>query len=171
MDYCLCLGHTVRHWGFRDGWVVKNPPEIKETLVRCLGWEEPWRRDKLPTPVSLDFPGCWHGKESACNVGDLVLIPGMGRSARGEHGNPLQCSCLEDPHGQRSLAGYSPWGCRVGHNWATKHSTACFLTSPSKLLNKFLLMVMWLFVVGERHRLRIEFDATNSYERFAMCNV
>ena len=28
----------------------------------------------------------------------------------GEHGNPLQNSCLETPHGQRSLVGYSPWG-------------------------------------------------------------
>ena len=28
----------------------------------------------------------------------------------GRHGNPLQYSCLENPHGQRSLAGYSPWG-------------------------------------------------------------
>ena len=28
------------------------------------------------------------------------------------HGNPLQYSCLEDPHGQRSLAGYSSWGCK-----------------------------------------------------------
>ena len=30
----------------------------------------------------------------------------------GEHGNQLQYSCLENPHGQRSLAGYSPWGCK-----------------------------------------------------------
>ena len=28
------------------------------------------------------------------------------------HGNPLQCSRLENPHGQRSPAGYSPWGCK-----------------------------------------------------------
>ena len=28
----------------------------------------------------------------------------------GVHGNPLQYSCLENPHGQGSLAGYSPWG-------------------------------------------------------------
>ena len=33
-----------------------------------------------------------------------------GRSPGGEHGNPLKYSCLENPHGQRSLAGYSPWG-------------------------------------------------------------
>ena len=36
------------------------------------------------------------GKESACNVGDLGLIPGWGRSPGGGHSNPLQYSCLED---------------------------------------------------------------------------
>ena len=39
-----------------------------------------------------------------------VSIPGLGRSPEGGHGNPLQYSCMENPHGQRSLAGYSPWG-------------------------------------------------------------
>ena len=43
-------------------------------------------------------------KESACNVGDLGSIPRLGRSPEGGHGNLLQCSCLENPHGQRSLA-------------------------------------------------------------------
>ena len=37
-------------------------------------------------------------------------IPGLGRSPGGGYGNPLQYSCLENPHGQRSLVGYSPWG-------------------------------------------------------------
>ena len=32
--------------------------------------------------------------------------PGLGRSPGGRHGNPLQCSCLENPHGQRNLVGY-----------------------------------------------------------------
>ena len=44
------------------------------------------------------------GKESACNVGDLGLIPGWGRPPGGGHGNLLQYSCLENPCGQRSLA-------------------------------------------------------------------
>ena len=38
------------------------------------------------------------------------MIPELGRSPGGGHGNPLQYSCLKNPHGQRSLAGYSPWG-------------------------------------------------------------
>jgi len=37
-------------------------------------------------------------------------IPGLGRSPRGGHGNLLQYSSLENPHGQRSLADCSPWG-------------------------------------------------------------
>ena len=56
------------------------------------------------------FPGGSDGKESTSNVGDLGLIPGLGRSPGGGHGNPLQYSCLENPHEQRSLTGYSPWG-------------------------------------------------------------
>ena len=48
------------------------------------------------------------GKESTCNAGDLGLIPGLERSSGGQ-GSPLQFSFLEDPHGQRSLAGYSTW--------------------------------------------------------------
>ena len=60
----------------------------------------PWRRDRLLTPVFLGFPGGSAGKESACNVGDLGSIPGSGRSPGGEHGNPLQYSCLENPMGR-----------------------------------------------------------------------
>ena len=70
----------------------------------------PWRRDRLRTPVFLGFPGGSDGKESACNEGDLDSIPGLGRSPGGAHGNPLWYFCLENPHGQRSLAGYSPYG-------------------------------------------------------------
>ena len=43
------------------------------------------------------FPGGSAGKESACNVGDLGLIPGLGRSPGEGNGNPLQYSCLENP--------------------------------------------------------------------------
>ena len=56
------------------------------------------------------FPSGSVGKESTCNAGNLGSIPGLGRSPGGGHGNPLQHSCLENPHRQRSLVGYSPWG-------------------------------------------------------------
>ena len=46
-------------------------------------------------------------------AGDLVgrpgSIPGLRRCPGGGHGYPLQDSNLENPHGQRSLVGYSPW--------------------------------------------------------------
>ena len=58
----------------------------------------------------MGFAGGSDSKESACNVGDLSLIPGLGRSLGGGNGNPGQCSCLENPHGQMNQAGYSPWG-------------------------------------------------------------
>ena len=48
----------------------------------------------------------------ARDLKDLGSVPGLGRSPGGGHwrGNPLQYSCLENPHGERSLVGYSPWG-------------------------------------------------------------
>ena len=59
---------------------------------------------------SFGFPGGSDGQECACSVGDLGSIPGLGRPPGGGYGNPLEYSCLENPHGQRSLAGCSPWG-------------------------------------------------------------
>ena len=60
--------------------------------------------------TTLGFPGGSDGKESACNAGDMCSIPGLGRFSGEGNGNPLQYSCLENAHGQRSLADYSPWG-------------------------------------------------------------
>ena len=60
----------------------------------------------------MGFPVGSDGKDSACSTGDLGLIPGLGRSPGRGHGNPFLCSCLENPHRQRNLAGYSPWGCK-----------------------------------------------------------
>ena len=68
------------------------------------------KHDFAPPTILLGFPGDSDGKESACSEGHLSLIPGLGRSPGGGHGNLFQYSCLENPHGQRSLEGYSPWG-------------------------------------------------------------
>ena len=45
----------------------------------------------------MDFPGCSDSKASVCDVGDLGLIPGSGRSPGEGNGNPPQHSCLENP--------------------------------------------------------------------------
>ena len=50
----------------------------------------------LPTPIFLGFPCGLAGKESACSVGDLGLIPGLGRSPGEGKGYPLQYSGLEN---------------------------------------------------------------------------
>ena len=59
----------------------------------------PWRRDRIPTPVFLGFPCSSAGKESACNVGDMGSIPGLGRSPGEGKGYPLQYSGLENSKG------------------------------------------------------------------------
>ena len=69
---------------------------MQETLVQFLGQEDPLRRDKLPTPVFLGFPGGSAGKESACNAGDLGLIPELGRSPGGD---PTPAFWPEEFHG------------------------------------------------------------------------
>ena len=53
-----------------------------------------WKRDKLLTPVFLDFPCDSTGKESTCNAGNLGAIPGLGRSPGEGKGYPLQYSAL-----------------------------------------------------------------------------
>ena len=73
--------------------------------------------------TSTGFPGGSDGKEFTCNVGDLGSITGLGRSPGGGHGNPLQFSCLENPHGQRSVGGYSPWGAKSDMTEATEHAS------------------------------------------------
>ena len=71
--------------------LVKNPPAMQESTVRYLGWEIPWRRDRLPTLVFLGFPCVSAGRESACNVGVLGLIPGLGRSPGEGKGDLFTC--------------------------------------------------------------------------------
>ena len=57
-------------------------------------------------------------------------MPGLGRSPGGEHGYPLQYSCLENYHGQKSLMGYSPWGRKESdtteqHTHTHTHTNMC----------------------------------------------
>ena len=69
---------------------------------------------------------------------------GLRRSPRGGHGNPLQYSCLENPHGQRSLAGHSPWG-RKELDMTERLSTAqsCSLPSIPFYRSNFVLATLY----------------------------
>ena len=63
--------------------------------------------------VMWDFQVVLVVKNPPANGGDMRdvgSVSGFGRSPGGGHDNSLQYSCLENPHGQRSLAGYSLWG-------------------------------------------------------------
>ena len=51
-------------------------------------------------------------KNLSANAGDTGSIPGLGRSPGGGNGNPPPVLLSEKFHGERSLAGYSPWGCK-----------------------------------------------------------
>ena len=65
--------------------------------------------------MTSGFPDGSVVKNLSANAGDARdagLIPEWGRFPGGGSGNPLQYSCLENPHGQRSLVGYSPRGCK-----------------------------------------------------------
>ena len=90
----------------------------------------------MQSPVG--FPADSHGKELTCSVGDLGSTPGLGRFPGGGHGNPLQYSCLENPHGQRSLAGYSSWGHKELD--ATKHNMT--LNTQLRLANIFSTAIL-----------------------------
>ena len=68
---------------------------MQETLVQFLGQKDPLEKGSATTPVFLGFPCGSAGKESACNVGDLGSIPGLGRSPGEGKGYPLQYSGLE----------------------------------------------------------------------------
>ena len=88
------------------------------------------------------LPGSSDGKESA-----FSSVPELGRCPRGGHGNSLQYSCLENSHGPRSLAGYSPWGHKepdMTEQWAYKH-----ILPRSKWL-----LISWQGLIVKRHSTR-----------------
>ena len=76
--------------------LVRDPPAMQETPVQFLGQEDPLEKGWTTSPIFLGFPHGSAGKESACNVGDLGLISGLGRSPGEGNGYPLQDSGLEN---------------------------------------------------------------------------
>ena len=125
--------------------LVKNLPIMQETQVGFLGWEDPWRRNRLPTPVFLSLPGGSVGKESACNAGDLASIPGWERSPGGGHGNPLQYSCLENPMDRGAWWATVRGVTRVGHDWSNLAAAAAIFYQNFIIVCNLLL---WAFPVA-----------------------
>ena len=90
--------------------LVKNPPAIHP--VGFPSWEASLEKGKLPTLILLGFPGGSEGrkKKKIClKCRRPEFDPWVGKIPWRSACNPLQYSCLENPHGQGSLAGYSSW--------------------------------------------------------------
>ena len=84
---------------------------ISPALAGRFFTTEPWGSKPLKHMVCYGLPWWPSRRDSACNSGDVRdtgSILGLVRSPGGGHGNLLQYACLKNPHGQRSLAGYSP---------------------------------------------------------------
>ena len=111
--------------------------------IQAWVWKICGRRDRLPTPVLLGFPCSSAGKECACNMGDLGLIPGLGTSPGEGKGNLLQYSGLENSvdcivHG---VSMSRTWLIDF-HCWDRSSITLLSHHSPSSLV---LLNTCWYF--------------------------
>ena len=71
-----------------------------------------WKRKCLPTSVFLGFPGDSDGKESACQCRRCGFNPLVGKIPWRRKWQPTPVFLPGESHGQRSLVGYSPWGCK-----------------------------------------------------------
>ena len=128
-----CIGETKSFPGSSAGkesaWDSGDPGSIS-------WWSESLRRDGIPTPVFLVCPGGirlqWE---------HLASIPGLERSSEVEDGNPPQYSCLENPHGHRSLGGYSLWGCKESDT-TEQLSTAQHMRNRVFILIKSVMLIM-----------------------------
>ena len=95
-------------------------------LLRHFGYHVwgPATKQKRESPSFLvndpGFPCSSVGKESACNAGDLGLIPGLGRSPGEGNGNPLQYSCLENRMDKGAWRATVHGVTKVGHDLPTK---------------------------------------------------
>ena len=98
------LSHFICVRLFATLWTVAHQTPLSMGFSR----QEHWNELPFPSPVDLpdpgiepgsywSFPGSSDGKASACNVGDMGLIPESERSPGEGNGNPLQYSCLENP--------------------------------------------------------------------------
>ena len=70
---------------------------VGRNWVTELNWWKGTLAYAIASVLEWFIPGGSDDKESACNAGDLGLIPGLGRSPGGRHGNLLQYSCLQNP--------------------------------------------------------------------------
>ena len=127
-----CQGPPGPHPSLRSGdkgasflWILRaRRPTYRGSRLNVRTWPnrkrqcwEGGRRRALVQPTDpRGFPGGSDGKESACKVGDPGSIPGWEQTFWSRAWQPTPVFLPGEPHGQRSLAAYSPWGCKESHN-------------------------------------------------------
>ena len=91
----------------------------------------------------VGLPRWLSGKQSVCQCRRCRFDPWVGKSPGGGNDNLLQYSCLEKSHGQRNLAGCSPWGGkRIGHDGAAQ-ARACMGSSETMCHSKATSGLIW----------------------------
>ena len=104
-------------WASLVAQLLKNSPAMQETPFDSWAGKICWRRDRLPAPIFLGFPGSSAGKEFTCNTGDLDSIPGLRRSPGKGHGNPTPVLLPEESPRTEEPGGLQPMGLQsVRHN-------------------------------------------------------
>ena len=83
-----------------------------KTIKSCMEVIAIKLRRRLEEGLVLGFPGGSDGTESACNAGDQGSIPGLGKIPWRREWLPTPVFLPGEFHGERSLVGYSPWGCK-----------------------------------------------------------
>ena len=123
-------GAFQTYWGQTIKWKksgTNTPNCISSWKITTQGkeWFQLSSEFRSASPVALVVKNL---PAAAGDARDVGSIPGSGRCPGGGHGNPLEYSCLENPHGQRSLVGYSPWGYKDSDPAQWLSTSTCTLT-------------------------------------------
>ena len=105
----------LRNSGLKNPWLEKV-----HSVMERINTKQTIKVFEATVMLELGFPCSSNGKESACEAGDQGSIPGLGCSSGERNGNPLQCSCLENPRDR-------------GDWWATIHGVAKSRTGLKRL--------------------------------------
>ena len=96
---------------------VSKPPRQSHSCI----WKDKGR-EKRVLRYELQLPTWLSGKESACQCRRCRFNPWVRKIPWRRKWQPTPVFLPGESHGQRSRAGYSPWGCRVGYDWAHMHA-------------------------------------------------